>query len=576
MAISKPDEVQTLLKKDGTQRKRKKFVTPLRIRKEEKKRMKLSKHCVLNDDLECCKRKCNNQISKLRRKEINEAFWMREFEEQDIEIWGSISVEKVERRTLKHETRRSNSKKYFLKNEIGEKKDVCKMFFLNTFGFKANNDSFVRRVLAGKGVPKQKQPRGGGHNKIDKKRIEKHIESFLPEISHYRREHAPKRLYLPSDLSVTQMHKHFMENFNGNCSLELYRREVKKKNISFAKLGLEECETCEHFKIHKNETAHDANNNKDCCRTCLAFHKHEKNYIAARKMYAEAKELKKKGENDTCYFSVDLEKVIMLPRLESFKSVIFTTRLTVFNETFAPLAKATKEYPVVPVLWHEAVKKRNAEDIVSTFYKFLCSNPIRDEKHLVVFMDNCSAQNKNWIFFSFMLYAVNQTKTNLKTLTVIYLETGHTFMSADSFHHSVENAMGSRKLYDFDDFVNVVKNAQAHVNPLQMNIEDFFNFKNIINQKATKGKLKLRDIKSVKVERGKFSLFVKNDYDDVSFTEYNDIVSPKSRMVDVTPCSVPRGISNERKMSILKLVEGPNSVIPINRARFWQELPITG
>lgn len=80
-------------------------------------------------------------------------------------------------------------------------------------------------------------------NKIDREINKNHINSFNPCISHYRREHAPNRLYLPSDVTITMMHKQFNIKYpQFKVSFELYRTVVKDMNISFARLGHEECE----------------------------------------------------------------------------------------------------------------------------------------------------------------------------------------------------------------------------------------------------------------------------------------------------------------------------------------------
>lgn len=86
---------------------------------------------------------------------------------------------------------------------------------------------------------------------MDNEVIRKHIMSYKPSISHYRREHAPHRLYLPSDLSFSFMHKNFiLKNPQSPCSYEKYRVVAKQMNISIVKLGHEECESCETFSLH--------------------------------------------------------------------------------------------------------------------------------------------------------------------------------------------------------------------------------------------------------------------------------------------------------------------------------------
>ena len=71
---------------------------------------------------------------------------------------------------------------------------------------------------------------------IIKKKIRNQIDSFNPGISHYRREHAPNRRYLPSDISIKMMAGDFSQNLpNSQSSFNEYRGEISKKmNVSFA------------------------------------------------------------------------------------------------------------------------------------------------------------------------------------------------------------------------------------------------------------------------------------------------------------------------------------------------------
>ena len=78
--------------------------------------------------------------------------------------------------------------------------------------------------------------------------IKEHIRKYNPACSHYRRAHAPKRLYLPTELSITDMHKEFSENSSGLIHYSTYQKVVQSMNIGFAKLGEEECETCEEYR----------------------------------------------------------------------------------------------------------------------------------------------------------------------------------------------------------------------------------------------------------------------------------------------------------------------------------------
>ena len=64
----------------------------------------------------------------------------------------------------------------------------------------------------------------------------------------------------------------------------------------------------------------------------------------------------------------------------------------------------------------------------------------------------------------------------LQQLTIRYFEKGHTFMSADSFHHLIEDQIRSRgKLNDFNDYVVCVDDVVIAV---EMQPSDFLDLRN--------------------------------------------------------------------------------------------------
>ncbi|KAG5882010.1 hypothetical protein JTB14_005567 [Gonioctena quinquepunctata] len=238
------------------------------------------------------------------------------------------------------------------------------------------------------------------HNKIDDGPIKEHIFSFEPSISHYRREHASNRLYLPSDLSITHLHTDFVEkNPSMICSYDKYRKVLQDLNISFVKLGHEECEECEEFDLH--DKTHNKDNIKKDCECCTRWASHIERAKRSREQYQYDTNL---TNTDTIVYSADLEKVIMIPRIDMFKSTVFTHRIVVYNGSFVPTGarKGSKASSIYPVLWHEALSGRSKHEILSAYYNFFVFH--RDMKNIVLWVDNCSAQNKNWTFFRFNLY----------------------------------------------------------------------------------------------------------------------------------------------------------------------------
>lgn len=82
---------------------------------------------------------------------------------------------------------------------------------------------------------------------------------------------------------------------------------------------------------------------------------------------------------------MDLQKVILIPNMPDTKSSFFTSRLVVFNETYASL----KQNAVCHcVLWHEAIAGRKAENVTDSVLSLIKNE--RDIKDIILWADNCT------------------------------------------------------------------------------------------------------------------------------------------------------------------------------------------
>ena len=103
---------------------------------------------------------------------------------------------------------------------------------------------------------------------------------------------------------------------------------------------------------------------------------------------------------------------------------------------------------------HESITKHDGNDIASSFIKWLMQPGIRDQRSITAWLDNCGSQGKNSIIYKALVSCMCSGLAELCTLTLRYFEKGHTFMCADSYHHSVEKAMKQKKnVYDISDFI---------------------------------------------------------------------------------------------------------------------------
>ena len=324
-----------------TSRKRKKSTQTKDEKMQAKKKALVEKHSVLPGCEETCRKKCVTVFSEERRAQINSEYWNLSWGDRRNFIKQLCSRSEVKRRIPNSSEYKKNTFFYFFQTPKGDFHEVCKVFFLATLGFKSNNSKVVGNVLSNcdpeiiQPVFIDRRGKTSSSNKGPWDLIDAHIESFNPNVSHYRREHAPNMRYLPSDVTVAHMHGDFNAKYPEHAiSYDLYRKIVKKKKISFAKLGTEECEKCEEFKLH----GHSKDDFQENCDTCQMWKKHITLASEARKLYQKHAE-KTFSTNGVVCFSADLQKVIMLPRIDTFKAVLFIQRLTVYHEQLRPLVR---------------------------------------------------------------------------------------------------------------------------------------------------------------------------------------------------------------------------------------------
>ena len=122
-------------------------------------------------------------------------------------------------------------------------------------------------------------------------------------------------------------------------------------NISFVKLGEEKCEDCIMHKNHEDDSIEE----EKACEICDSWKAHLERAKFSRKLYKEDAELD--STPSKAYFSIEMQKVIMLPRMPDIKTTVFSKGLVTFHKTFAPLGKLFKTKAILPtgVIWHEGI-----------------------------------------------------------------------------------------------------------------------------------------------------------------------------------------------------------------------------
>lgn len=509
----------------------------------------------------CKQLKCFEKFTNSQRKNIHSIYWNLNSKEQRIWVSGKIDEISAKRRLVGSE-RRDISRIYYLpscsEENVSEKNvKVCMEFFNTTLGFAKTNSSFINTALKAKRKNFQTVPRISS-NKKDNEIIKNHILSFHPYPSHYRRAHAPNRLYLPPELTIRFMYEDFSSNTsNPKLSYELYRQNICNMNISFKESQSEICGYCLEMDINNNEE-----NSKN-----KAEHLNKAEH--ARKQYNLDALIKDDG--DTKVYSADMQKVVLLPRMPKVKESFFVPRLIVFNETFAAMQKTSNHFCI---LWTEAVADRRAENVSSAFINFF--QKLRDHRNIILWLDNCGGQNKNNIIYSAIITYINSDSTLTQNITLKYLVKGHTFMAADGIHGKIEQIMRkNQNVYDFNDFFNAVKSSSPRMVPVVLEPPNFIKFKNIMKKRTRSTRNPLpyfSDIVEAKFTKGCKDFFFKTSFLDVEYKKTSGTVNEKTNLITICEdfSAKHRGISETKKEKILKELV---SKMPINRRDFWINLP---
>ena len=211
---------------------------------------------------------------------------------------------------------------------------MCKTFFLHTLGLTSSHSVEVALEHAVKvddvvfGTLPDRRGKKEPVNKFpDEYRdmVVAHIETYRPQVSHYRREHAPNRRYLPSDPSVADMHKNFNATHETQCSYTYYHHILTSMNISFSSPENDLCKRCfSHEKAHPtpqlSPTQAAETSQHSClecgCESCdEGYEEHKRHAREARECLRDDTEKMQASQNDIIVTTVDMQKAISMPKV---------------------------------------------------------------------------------------------------------------------------------------------------------------------------------------------------------------------------------------------------------------------
>lgn len=126
-----------------------------------------------------------------------------------------------------------------------------------------------------------------------------------------------------------------------------------------------------------------------------------------------------------CYFSMDLQQIMSLPKLST--SCAYCLRQLNFYSFGIHAVMSTGTYPYF-CTWTEDVAKRGSVEVLSRMFRFLESLAFK-KKQLVIWSDSCAGQNKN--FNTICFYQLLVAKGLVEIIDHKFPEIGHTYMDSD-------------------------------------------------------------------------------------------------------------------------------------------------
>ncbi|XP_074542663.1 uncharacterized protein pogza isoform X2 [Halichoeres trimaculatus] len=463
---------------------------------------------------------------------------------------------------------------YHLIDERGQSHNISNPVFLQPTVQRPVN--FVRlsrppRVMP---PPEQAAVQDASNNPVKLTQIYQHIESFYPTMSHYGRNHDHDQRFLPSDVSLRVMFDDFATTHR--TSLKRYQKALASYNVSFSRPGEEPCDLCLQHQHHMSvrHRDHDWVTNLQepppDCSTCSLWEEHQERMEQATRYYK--RDARKPQSDEVSIRRVDLQRVILLPRMPGVKQALTSKRVSVFHETFATISQRRgAEKKSISVIWHEGVALRKAVEVASAY---VCGLQREwNVPHVVLWLDGSTAQYRNWCLVTTLITLVNQNWNRTEDLTLKYFEPGHTFITTDCFHQRVEREMDSRpggRVLDFQDFRRVVASAQwGDVEVVEMQNEDIRVWKEGNSRRKLTNTPPLPELAQIQFRKGSRLLWVKLSHDQEEFTPV-DFLRNRTRLNIPEPLrSAEQGIGKRKKMEILMNL---GRLMPPQSRLFWEGL----
>ena len=186
----------------------------------------------------------------------------------------------------------------------------------------------------------------------------------------------------------------------------------------------------------------------------------------------EADKIAARSDESVKSITFDLQAVLPLPHAGDAQ-IFYLRKLAVYNFTIYE----TDSKNGLCYLWDESEGKRSANEIGSIMLHYIKSLPDHITK-ITSFSDTCAGQNRNQYISAAMLAAVQAS--HVTCIDLKYMESGHSYLEADSMHSTIESAKRYQKIYTTREWEILIAGARKNPKPYtvqRLMHDDFFDLK---------------------------------------------------------------------------------------------------
>ena len=548
-----------------------------------------------------CRFKCTETFSEPDQSEICKSFYqLGDFTRQKDFIAAHIIEEKPKQHSSSEGCRKRKVARGYYLPLNGQKRRVCGDFFCKTVDLKLRG---VQKFLDARAshppglqssASIDQRGKHAAHNKTPDWKIElirEHIGMFPCMESHYCRKKT-QRKYLDAKLTIAKMYEAFKifyhqklairqqmgESFTGRStslpSELVYRRIFGNDfNLSFFVPKKDQCNICVKYTSSSERPQLEE-----------AYQTHVMSKNRAQQEKSADKALSTVDPIQYHVVTFDLQSVLQLPSGD-VGQLYYKRKLVVYNLTVYGMVSPNDAYCFN---WTECDGKKGANEIGSILHKYIMTLPVHT-KHVVLFSDSCTGQNRNQYIASILLHTV-LSKPNLEIIDHKFLVPGHTHMECDSMHAAIEYAHKNVSIYSIHDWHNVMKSARRSkpYNVQQLFHNDFYDLKKLSEDILTNRTVNVDgetinwlNIRWIRYEKkSPTQLLYKTDFDQPEFSVLNQnrtnkrgrVAKQQNPNASLTPAYKKKfEISAAKREDLLGLCRA--GVIPNEFHQFYFDIP---